>query len=175
MTALSTTKAGTSREPILTMFLLLRICLRGIQMNDSSSFMLNFTTGLRSRKTTKGRIISSGLGVDRRAGSTPRKRLLRRFIPVSSSVSLITLCCRFLSSGSRFPPGRPTCPDHGSARFSTRFTKRMRRSLFSGLRITATAVFASCSSLTGLSLFESCSIAVLSDNSFHSGVLKCGD
>lgn len=129
-----------------------------IQTNRSNS-SFNLIVGSCSRRTTKGRTLISGLRVDLKGAIAPRKRQRsRRLMLVSSNVSLITVCFRFWSLGSRFPPGNAICPDQGSVGLSTLLTKKILVSRSTNFNSKATAASASCAREIGFSLLDSFSM-----------------
>ncbi len=78
-----------------------------------------------------------------------------RFMAVSSRVSRLTVAVKFVSFGSRFPPGKAICPDQVSLGFCALFTRSISKLLFFCFSSKATAAFAFCSFVVGLSVVDS--------------------
>jgi len=164
-------KAGNSPKPNFALVLFLTSSSREIQKYFSSSFSFNLIDGSSLIRMTKGRTLTSGFGFDRNVDITPRKRQSsKRFMFVSSSVSLTTVSLRLLSFASFFPPGNAICPDHGSPEFWTRLTKRTYGLPRFSFRSRATAALASCSSDNGLKALESFPIGKANLNQYTPSV-----
>ena len=111
----------------------------GTQKASETSPPVDMLTCLAPKLNTKTVTLRLGALLGEYGPITVVGSNLLRSMPTSSATSLITVARRSRSSGRLLPPGRATCPDHGSLRLSLLLMRRMLGLPSRSLSIIATA------------------------------------